>query len=220
MTAFIARRQSARRRIADCDVAFEHVGYDGDLTAKHRRNRPLLEARLAVEPDHVYSRDHLGLTLLGLGDEAGAEHAFRRALLSLAGKTHEEPSDALPFIHLASLLLDRRRDARDIIDAGRSRFPDDHALAWLDARSKLEGGDPAGALPIFAALAEVDPAQLCLDRAYDVSIFGANAHAAAALCAFRLGRFAESAERYARAEALAPDNPEFRAKRLLAQALA
>ncbi len=207
-------------RIAQSDVALVHLGYDGDLAAKHRRNRPLLEARLAADPDHVYSRDHLGVTLLGLGDEAGAEAAFRRAALSASGRARPEPADALPFVHLASLLLDRGRDARDVIDAGRSRFPDDHALAWLDARASLDAGDPARALPIFDALAAVDASTLCMPRAYDVSIFGANAYAAAALCLLRLGRHQESAERYRRAEALAPDNDEFRVKRLLAEARA
>ena len=207
-------------RIAESDVALVHLGYDGNLAAKHRRNRPLLEARLKEEPDHVYSRDHLGVTLLALGDEVGAEDAFRRAALSASGRARQEHSDALPFVHLASLLLDRGRDARDIIDAGRSRFPDDHALAWLDARSALESGDAGRALPIFAALAVVDASTLCMARAYDVSIFGANAHAAAALCLFRLGRYDESAAHYRRAEALAPDNEEIVLKRQLAEARA
>ena len=56
--------------------------------------------------------------------------------------------------------------------------------------------------------------------AYDASIFGANAHAALGLCAFRLGRYAESAAHYARAEAIAPDNAAIRAKRLFAAAKA
>jgi len=209
-----------RGRIAESDVALVHLGYEGDLARKHLRNRPLLEARLADEPDHVFSRDHLGRTLLALGDEAGAEDAFRRALASASARTVPEPPDALPFVHLASFLMDRGRDARAVLDAGRKRFPDDHALAWLDARARLEAGDPEGALPIFAALARVDAVTLCMTRAYDASIFGANAHAAAGLCAFRLGRYGESAKHYARAEALAPGNPEFRIKRQLAEARA
>jgi hypothetical protein len=40
------------------------------------------------------------------------------------------------------------------------------------------------------------------------------------LCCFRLWRFAESARYYARAEALAPDDGEYRAKRQLAEARA
>lgn len=219
-----ALREACARRgegVADSNAALDHLGYDGDLSAKHHRNRPLLEARLAAEPDHVYSRDHLGLTLLGMGDENGAESAWRRAIASLRTRPPHappEPSDALPYLHLASFLLDRKRDARAILDEARARHPEDPALAWLDARARLEAGDPAAALPLFAGLAEADVDSMCMPRAYDTSIFGANAHAAAGLCAFRLGRYDESAKHYARAEALAPDRPEFRLKRQLAQA--
>ena len=66
------------------------------------------------------------------------------------------------------------------------------------------------------ASAALDPGAL----AYDASIFGANAHAALGLCAFRLGRYAESAAHYARAEAIAPDNAAIHAKRLFAAARA
>ncbi|CAG0958017.1 SPbeta prophage-derived glycosyltransferase SunS [Burkholderiales bacterium] len=216
--ALHALQSRTRARIADSPAALDHLGYDGDLAAKHRRNRPLLEARLAAEPDHAYSRDHLGLALLGLGDEAGAEDAWRRAIAAVCARGWSDAGDSLPFLHLASFLLDRGRDARAILDDARRRFPDDHALAWLDARAHLESGNPEIAQPIFEALARVDVEALCMPYAYDASIFGANAHAAAGLCAFRRGRYGESADRYARAEALVPAHAEFRIKRLLAQA--
>lgn len=214
----IAAREGAI--VADSDVAIDHLGYDGDLAAKHRRNRPMLEARLADDPGHVYSRDHLGLVLQATGDERGAEAAWRSAIASANAREAHEPGDVLPFLHLASLLVERGRDARAVLDDARSRFPGDHALAWLDARAKLESGDAAGALPIFERLGGIDADTLCGTTAWDASIFGANAHAAAGLCAFRLGRYAESADHYARAEALVPANAEFRAKRQLAEALA
>ncbi len=214
----IAKRE--RAIVAASGVAIDHLGYDGDLAAKHRRNRPMLEARLASDPGHVYSRDHLGLVRLASGDEHGAEDAWRAAIASVKRRRTPEPGDVLPFLHLASLLVERGRDARAFLDDARARFPGDHALAWLDARVRLESGDAEGALPIFEALAGVDPEALCGDTAWDASIFGANACAAAGLCAFRLGRYAESATHYARAEALSPGNAEFRAKRLLAEARA
>lgn len=206
--------------IASSGVAIDHLGYDGDLAAKHRRNRPMLEARLAAEPDHVYSRDHLGLVLLASGDDAGAERAWREAIASASARSTPEPGDVLPWLHLASFLVDRGRDARAVVDAARARFPRDHALMWLDARSRLDAGDPQGALPLFAALGAIDADALCGDTAWDASIFGANAWAAAGLCAFRLARYADSADCYARAEALAPGDAEFRLKRHLAGARA
>jgi tetratricopeptide (TPR) repeat protein len=220
LPALHAITASERAFVADSDIAIDHLGYDGDLAAKHRRNRPMLEARLAGDPDHVYSRDHLGLVLLASGDERGAEIAWRSAIASVIAQAAPGPGDVLPFLHLASLLVDRGRDARAVLDDARARFPGDHALAWLDARATLESGDAAGALPIFERLAGIDAERLCGTTAWDASIFGANAHAAAGLCAFRLGRYAESAAHYARAEALAPENAEFRAKRQLAEARA
>ena len=59
------------RRIGESDLAIDHVGYDGERTAKHRRNLPLLRARLAAEPDHVYCWQQLGHTLLALGTRRG-----------------------------------------------------------------------------------------------------------------------------------------------------
>lgn len=214
----IRKREGAR--VANSDVAIDHLGYDGDLAAKHARNRPLLEERLARDPSHVYSLDHLGLVLAATGDEAGAEAAWRRAIAAAASHDAPAPGDVLPFLHLASHLAARGRDARALLDTARARYPDDHALAWLEARVRLESGDPAGALPIFATLGAIDAERLCGDTAWDASIFGANAHAAAGLCAFRLGRHGEAAAYYARAEALAPGNAEFRAKRQLAEARA
>ena len=73
-------------------------------------------------------------------------------------------------------------------------------------------------MPLFERLAAIDAKALDGGRlAFDASIFGAEAHAALGLCTFRLGRFAESAAHYARAEGIAPGNLEFRAKRAVAE---
>lgn len=213
-------REREGARVVPTDVALDHLGYDGDQSHKHRRNLPLLRARLAAEPDHVYCLDHLGLTLQALGDGAGAEDAWRRGVEAVRRRGEREIPDVMPFIHLASLLLERGADARDVLDDGRRRFPADHALAWLDAKARLDAGDAASAYPLFAALADVDPETLTDGPAWDASIFGARAHAAAARCALLLGRPADAARHYGGAEALEPGNAEHRAKRLFAEARA
>ena len=206
----------ARRglRFGASTVAIDHYGYDGDQQHKHERNLPLLNARLARDPHHVYSRDHLGRALLGLGDEAGAERAFRAAIDSVRASPSDASVDSLPFLHLASLLLERNRDAAGVLDEGCRRFPDNHALTWLRARALVQAGRYGDALPLFRGLTGVD-VDGCPDArmAYDASIFGASAHAAMGLCALKLGRHAESAAHYARAEALAPGDLEIRTKR-------
>jgi tetratricopeptide (TPR) repeat protein len=202
-------------------VSLDHLGYDGDLRKKHERNLPLLRARLAIDPEHVYSWAHLGETLLALGDEEQAEQAWRRGVDVARGRRHKQSADSLPHLHLAAFLLDRKRDADALLGEGCRWYPDNHALAWLRARRLVDAGHYAEAMPIFARLAAIDPDRLVEgSMAFDASIFGANAYAALGLCAFRLNRFEESAACYAQAEALAPDNLEFRTKRGLAQAKA
>ncbi|MGH8851764.1 MAG: glycosyltransferase [Casimicrobiaceae bacterium] len=208
-------------RVGASPIALEHHGYDGDIRHKHPRNLPLLEKRLARDPAHVYSWAHLGATLLGLGDAAGAERAWRRGIDVVRSRGSLTSADDLPYLHLANFLLDSLRDASELLDEGCRRFPDDYALLWLRARTLVDAARYGEATPLFARLAAVDADALCDGPiAYDRSIFGANAHAALGLCAFRLGRFAESAGHYARAEALAPDELAFRAKRALAESRA
>jgi len=204
-------------RIGESSIAIDHFGYEGDLRHKHVRNLPLLRARLEREPDHVYCLDQLGLALQGTGDDAGAEDAFRRAI-AIARESHSaDLVDSLPFLHLANLLLDAKRDASALVAEGCRRFPQNHSLTWLCARQLVERGQYADAMPLFARLAAIDatrlgPAML----AFDASIFGAQSHAALGLCALRLERFDESAAHYARAQALAPDDIEIRAKHAVA----
>jgi tetratricopeptide (TPR) repeat protein len=74
------------------------------------------------------------------------------------------------------------------------------------------------AVAIFEDLVRVDATTLIDDFSYDRRIFGAWALAEIGLCMFRSGRYAESEEGYRRAQALEPDNLEFRIKRQLAAA--
>ena len=208
-------------RIGRSAVAIDHLGYDGDLAHKHDRNLPLLHVRLRHDPAHVYSWCHLGTTLLALGDAASAEEAWSQGIAIARTLADDDLANSLPYLHQANLMLDQGHDAIALLEEACRRFPDNHALAWLRGRSLMNAQAHAAAMPIFAALAAIDPAQLQDGvMAFDASIFGANAHAAAGLCAFRLGRYAESEAHYARAEHAAPADPAFRAKRMLARAKA
>jgi tetratricopeptide (TPR) repeat protein len=218
LPALEALRARTGLSIGESHVALDHLGYDGDQRAKHDRNLPLLHARLARDPQHVYSLDHLGTTLFALGDDAGAEAAWRRAIEVVRATGGRAASDSLPWFHLATFLTDRGRDVSALLDEACRAFPDNHSLTWLRARSLVAAGDFVKAMGLFDALTRVDVEALASGSlAFDPAIFGAGAHAALGLCAFRLGRYGESATHYARAEALAPGNLEFRAKRMLAE---
>jgi glycosyltransferase involved in cell wall biosynthesis len=205
-------------RVGASAIGLEHDGYDGDIRHKHPRNLPLLERRLAQDPAHVYSWAHMGATLLGLDDVEGAERAWRRGVDIVRSRGSTTAADDLPYLHLANFLLERRRDATDLLDEACRRFPDNYALLWLRGRTLVDAARYGEAMPLFARLAAIDPDALGDGpMAFDRSIFGANAHAALGLCAFRLGIYDQSAAHYARAEALAPGDVAIRAKRALAE---
>jgi hypothetical protein len=209
------------RRIGQSDLAIDHVGYDGELTAKHVRNLPLLRARLAAEPEHVYCWQQLGHTLLALGDEAGALAAWRRGLDVI--RRHPEPLAADRGLYLDLLLHAARagEGRTPLLGEALGHFPDDPLLAWIHAHALIGEGRPADAIPILEDLRAIDADTRCDDRvAYDARLFGAYADEALGLCYFRLARFRESARFYALAEAGDPSNPAHRVKRLLAEARA
>ena len=207
-------------RIVPVDAAIDHLGYDGDQSAKHRRNLPLLRARLAVEPDHIYCLDHLGLTLAATGDSAGAQAAWEHAVGVIRRRGVREVVDVMPYVHLASHRVAQGEDASALLVEARTRFPDDHTLRWIDAQARMDAGDPTSAYPLFAALADVDPGTLTEGPAWDISIFGVRAHAAAGRCALESGRPDLAARHFARAETLEPGTLEYRVKKLFAQARA
>jgi len=221
MPALDALRAREGLAVGASAVAIDHHGYGPEATHKPARDIPLLRARLREDPGHVYCWAHLGSALLASDDEAAAEDAWRRGIAAARTAARRTPVESLPFLRLGRLLLERGRDAGDVIDEGMRLFPDNHALGWLAGERLLKSGQCAAAMPYFARLATSDPDRLdTAGIAYDVSIFGANAYAALGLCAFRLGRFADSAAHYARAEALAPGDAAIRAKRIFAEARA
>lgn len=216
--ALQARCRRDGLRIARSDVRIDHLGYDGDMRRKHLRNLPLLRARLADEPGHVYSWAHLGETLLALADAEGAERAWRRGVELVRRLPRRTVADSLPHLHLVTLLIDQKRDPDALLREGTALFPDNHAITWQHARRLLERGRYREAMRLFARLAKIDPDSLGDGPiAFSTTIFGANAYAALGLCAFRLERYEESAAYYARAQALAPGDSGFAMRRALAQ---
>jgi tetratricopeptide (TPR) repeat protein len=205
-------------RIAPSALAIEHVGYEGDQQRKHRRNLPLLRARLAEDPQHVFSWHHLGRVLDGLGDADGAARAWRRGIEVARGRTEASPADCLLYGSLLRHELDRGETTPGLLEEALARFPGNHLLAWLHGRKLVAEGRLDEALGIFERLAAIDGETLEDDAvAYDARIFGEWSLGALGLCCFRLERFAESAAYYARAEAAAADGAEYAAKRRLAE---
>lgn len=200
-------------RIGHSELAIDHFGYDGNQDAKHRRNIPLLRERLARDPEHVYSWNHLGQALAGLGDVDGALAAWWRAVDVVRARGVRNALDRLPY---GSLLLHPRvaDEAPRLLTEALDRFAGDHLFRWLHGRRLAEVGRLPEAITRFEDLAAIDAAGFCADDgiAYDARIFGIFSYDALALCHFRLGRYEESARYYALADAVDPENPVHRIK--------
>jgi tetratricopeptide (TPR) repeat protein len=206
-------------RIADSDLAIDHVGYEGDQAKKHRRNLPLLRARVVQEPEHVFSWHHLGRALAGLGDADGAAEAWRRGIEVVRAQAAPSPADSLLYSSLLRQQFDAGQVDDALLDEARARFPANHLLDWLHGRLLMAQARLTEAIAVFEPLAAID-ARAFFDPAiaYDERIFGVWAFDALGLCCWRLGRYAESASWYARAEAASPGDGQYRAKRRLAEA--
>jgi tetratricopeptide (TPR) repeat protein len=200
-------------RIAPCDVAIDHIGYDGDQSHKHARNLPLLRARLAADPDHVYCWTHLGRTLQALGRGEEAREAWRRGIAVVRGRPALRSLDSLPFLDLLRHLPESDPEFPTLLEETLAMFPHDHSLRWIEGRVLMSAGRFAEAIARFESLAAIDPESFCdAFIAYDMRIFGVQTYDSLGLCHFRLGDYAASARWYARAAAAAPGDPSYRLK--------
>jgi len=206
-------------RVGHGDLAIDHFGYDDSQAAKHRRDIPLLRERLARDPEHVYSWNHLGRALAGVGDVDGALAAWWCAVGVVRERGARSALDRLPY---GSLLLHpgAADEAEHLLAEALDRFGGDHLFRWLHGRRLAEAGRPGEAIPLFESLIAIDAETFCAADgiAYDARIFGSFSHDALGLCHFRLGDYAESARHYALADAADPGHPGHRIKGRLATA--
>jgi glycosyltransferase involved in cell wall biosynthesis len=206
------------RQIADCELALDHVGYDGDQTRKHRRNLPLLRRQLAAEPDNAFNWRHLAVVLSALGQSREAEEALWQAVELARAVKRPDRHASIAYSDLVRMLHERGVDVRPLLEEALNRYPDNWLLVWTRARLEIDAGQPAEALHWLDRLAAVDIASLPdAGVAYDERLFGAFAQAARGLCLLRLGRNAEAAEAYRSAEAAEPHTCEHAVKRQLAE---
>ncbi len=130
-------------KIVDAPLSFRHLGYEGDLTAKHRRNLPLLRRAVVDDPTRVYLWHALGEAALGLDDRAGAETAWRRGL-AVVRERGPRPGDARLYADLIALHLSESGlplpDAADLVAEAGRRHPDDPLVLWWTARFSMAEG--------------------------------------------------------------------------------
>jgi tetratricopeptide (TPR) repeat protein len=209
-----------RRPIGTCDLLLNHLGYEGDQTRKHLRNLPLLRRQVRAEPENLFVWHHLARVLAGLGRHRASEQVLVHAIDVSRAKPEVDYCGVLCYSELVGVRMGRGEDVADLIAEGRRYYPGNYVLIWQEARMLVGSGQPARALANFDLLLAADQASLPdAGPSYDERLFGEAAHEGRGLCLFRLGRYAEAADAYARAEECAPGNRELTVKRELALAM-
>lgn len=210
-----ALRREIGAAIVDVPATLHHLGYDGDMTAKYRRNLPLLRKSVEREPDRLYYWHDLAKTLAGMGE---ADEAIAVSAAGLKRKPEvDDPLSLLMrsmliFTH-ARLRLQRGEDMRPLIDEGLSFYPSNWSLRFLRARAAIDAGDPASALIDLEELVAQDPDRICdPSLGFDRRIFGCYAHDLIGVAKLRLGDRAGAGAAFARAAAAAPEAQEYRVK--------
>jgi len=203
-----------------CDLALHHVGYEDDQAPKNARNIPLLRARLARDPDHLYSWWHLGQSLELAGDEDGAAAAWAHGAAVAQAKpaAARRLEDSLSAHALIKLRIKRNQPADDLLQETLALYPRNLALRWLAARRALERGALDAARPDLEMLAAIDAGSFFdPELAYEKALFRHLAKEALALCHFQAGRYREAAHFYRLAAAGSPDPQGCNVKARLAQ---
>jgi Flp pilus assembly protein TadD len=222
MQGLVAKAKREGRIFGDSPFSIMHLGYEGDLSHKHRRNLPLLVEAARNQPNRVYHRQQLTEIYGALGEMEKAFAAFREAIDIVKSRENDKQrADASLCAHsLALVLIARGEDALPVIEEGLAVYPGHKALSFLRAKEFVRLGRHAEALPILDALVAEgaggfrDPLV-----AYDRRIFGELAEQLRGVALLRLGRSEEAADAFERAAAAAPEDLGQRARAIATRAM-
>lgn len=211
--------QAEGLEIGHADLLLEHSGYEGDLSAKHRRNLPMLTTQIGRDPDRTYLWTELARARNGLGDHDGSIAAWRHAvdLVRRNGVTH--PSDCLAFVDLMFAWLDDHDACRDLVAEADALFEDNALVLWNGALAAMARHHHPEVIARIDRLLAVDREALAR-AALTISEHALTdwAHVTRGMARFQLGDYEGAAFDFAAAEALEPQVTEYRLKRQLAEA--
>jgi tetratricopeptide (TPR) repeat protein len=205
-------------RVVESPFTIQHLGYQGDLSHKHRRNLPMLQTMVERWPNRLYYWFDLARALKALGRAEEAIAACRRGLEAARGLEARQDPIAAHIAHtLAYLLAERSEDPAPVVAEGLAFYPNHWALRFLRARLLVDSGRVGEALTILDELLGVDATTFCDPLvSYDQCLFGVLALELKGVALLRAGRRVEAGRAFAQASALAPENLSYRVK---AQAL-
>jgi tetratricopeptide (TPR) repeat protein len=209
--------------IKDSPLRITHLGYEGDVSRKHKRNLPLLKEAVREQPRRIYLWQQVGEIHAAAGERDEAVAAFRQAAaIARSEKNQKQLADAsLGFHTLAMFLAAAGDDPMPALEEGLEIYPGHRALQFLKAKALVAADRYEEALGILGRLLRED-GETFYDPlvAYDRRIFGELSHQLAGVALLRLGRTGEAAEAFERAAAEAPDDLGQRSRAVAVRAMA
>lgn len=208
--------QADELSFGESDIRLCHVGYEGDLTAKHHRNLPLLETAVRETPERVFLWVDLAQALAGLGRREEAVAACWQAVEAADAYPDEKQAGdvTLAWQCLVTLHMPLNpSEAALLARRGLSAHPHSHGLRLMLANALFMTGEAGTLLELLTALIAID-GETFADTliAYDKRIFGEWAFDLLGAAYARMGRRNLAARAFRQAAALAPDNLAYRIK--------
>ncbi len=145
-------QREAGARVGDASAKLIHLGYDGEMTAKYRRNLPLLQASVVRDPHRSYYWKDLADTLAGLGETDAAIAAAPQGLAR--AKAPGQDSDVM---HSALIYPQARLQVQRLrwfgVTVHRTDKPDSGRPVALELQLlDPQGEDPIARIDGFAAI--------------------------------------------------------------------
>jgi hypothetical protein len=200
-----------------------HLGYEGDQMRKHERNLPLLLAEVERNPTRAYLWNHLGRIYEALGQPEEARAMWDRAIAVVRDM---EPSkrtlvDSVTHADVVVRAVEAGRDESALLLEALSLFPTNWLIRWAAALDALNKGEYDDAVDRAREIVDARPGDIHGDGVtYPTRLFADWPHHLIGMCRFEQGRFADAADAFERARALAPEVPDYAVKARLARARA
>ena len=208
-------------RFEPIDLFVQHYGYEGDQTAKHERNLPMLLQQVEAAPERVYLWNHLGRVYDGLGRPGDAEEAWQQGISNVREHGLREEVDILVYGSMSMHLLRNGRDATEVIDEGLALDDDHWTLLVAKARQLMADKEwEAATVPLLRVINEGRQQGEHPVLAYSRSMIEQWPWEMLADCRFELGEYADAAECYERAANAGADELEMRSKAAACRTLA
>lgn len=206
--------------IGDLDLYLEHEGYEGDLTAKHHRNLPLLREQVRDDPTRIYLWGEIGRAHAGLGELAEAVAAWEDGVARLRAHGPTTPADCLVVVDLIAHRAESGHPDADLVAEADAWFPDNPLVLWAGSIDAAARRDHHEVVRRLDRLLDERPGLRDGSFAVDRRILGHWGHHARGQARFHLGDHAGAAADLRAAEADAPGVEEYAVKRRLAEARA